>query len=134
MNEILSMSSLPFTITDTVTPGTGVARVLGFPTANIAYENSSLPQGVYFASTIVPAEIASRPSIVFWGTPYDVKEITKPRLEVHILGQSGLELYGTELTVTLEYFHRANQRFPDTNDLHEAIMQDIEAAKKYFSI
>ncbi len=128
------MSSLPLTITGTVIPGTGVARIIGFPTANIVYEGSSLPQGVYFASTTLTSEIASRPSVVFWGTPYDLKEITKPRLEVHILKQENLELYGTELTVTLEYFHRTSKQFPNTEELHEAIMRDIEMAKKYFNI
>jgi len=96
MDETALMLGRPYTVFGEVVQGDQRGRELGFPTANLKIDSDLLiPQsGVYaafalLANEIAPAVVSVGANITFGGT--------EPRVEAHLIDQSGLDLYGTNL-------------------------------------
>ncbi len=115
----------PFAICGTVEHGQKLARLLGFPTANISLPRSAaLPcPGVYEVSCSHGgktmrgiANVGLRPTI------HEEDKLT--RLEAHFIGES-CDLYGCTLQVQLLRFIRPEQRFPNIETLKTQIERDI---------
>lgn len=124
--------TLPVTISGTVVAGAGVARRFGYPTANLKVGTLELPEGIYLGRASFE-KTHDVPSVIFYGTPYALPEITAPRFEVNLLDQSA-NLYGKTITVRIEHFVRPNKTFVSDDELSQAITNDFALAKKYFQI
>lgn len=115
-----------------VEKGYAQARKTGYPTANLVLsERPDIPEGIYCAWTIIEGGDERISSVVFYGIPYALPEVTEPRFEVHLLSGNH-DLYEKELTVELVAFVRENKKFEDSVSLQKAIARDIEQAKEYF--
>lgn len=111
--------------------GLAQARDSGYPTANLSLETlPDISQGTYLGFASIEKE-EKIPSIIFFGIPYILPDITVPRFEVHLLEQNA-DLYGRQLTVELTEFVRENQKFSNQESLERAIESDFKIAKKYF--
>lgn len=122
----------PYALIGEVVQGQQLGRTIGFPTANLQLPPEKfLPrQGVYLvqvhgiepnsSDAIVPGvmNIGNRPTV----------DGLKQTIEVHLLDWSG-NLYGKQITVNLEKFLRAEQKFPSLDALKAQIQADCDAAR-----
>jgi riboflavin kinase / FMN adenylyltransferase len=118
-----------FFVDGEVIRGAARGRTLGFPTANVASENETLPAtGVYVcwsqeegtgARIPAVANVGRRPT--FGGGALG--------LEVHLLDWSG-DLYGRRLRVGFTARLRAEQAFPSRDALVAQIESDVRAARR----
>ncbi len=107
----------------TVVQGLGIGRMLGYPTANIAYDGESPGAGVY----------AARCSID--GVVYDAVAVVgarvhsgKPLVEVLMFDFSG-DLYGKELEVKVFDKISEIEKFKNKRALVRKIEDDIKKAR-----
>ena len=116
----------------TVIRGEGQAALLGFPTANLALDPEVLipSHGIYVVqvsfdgkSRLGALYVGNRPT--FGGQSTSV--------EVHLLDEINLDLFGRE--IELKLFHRVRQDifFERVERLQAQIRADIEAIRIYFS-
>ena len=107
--------------------GNRLGRKLGFPTANIAIDDSlAVENGVYSSKVYVEGEeyvamtnVGVRPSV----------DGSKRLLETHLFGFKGL-LYGLTLRVELYDKIRDEKRFSSVDELREQIAKDSEKIKE----
>ena len=103
--------------------GSERARALGFPTANI--EIDILPEGGSYVALAV-VEGIEHEAIAY-------VDVRRQILETHIFKYDGATLYGKEIAVRLLSFIRAEEWFPDDDELRRAIERDTEAARDFFA-
>lgn len=128
------MLDLPGCISGTVVRGFRQARAVGFPTANVELkEPLDIAQGTYLGWATIDQEEKRIPALVFYGTPHAIPDVQKPRLEVHLLGETR-NIYGRELNIELISFVRPNQRFDTDAALTSAITADYNKAKEFFNL
>ena len=107
--------------------GNRLGRKLGFPTANIAIDDSlAVENGVYSSKVYVEGEeyvamtnVGVRPSV----------DGSKRLLETHLFSFKGL-LYGLTLRVELYDKIRDEKRFSSVDELREQIAKDSEKIKE----
>ncbi|MGB3291968.1 MAG: bifunctional riboflavin kinase/FAD synthetase [Phormidesmis sp.] len=117
----------PYTLTGRVVQGQQLGRTIGFPTANLRLPaDKYLPRtGVYsvrvYGVGTEPLQgvmnIGNRPTV-------DGQALS---IEIHLLNWSG-DLYGQVLTVSLEGFVRAEQKFDSLERLKAQIAADCSVA------
>lgn len=118
-----------FYVDGTVVRGDGRGRKLGFPTANLAVRNETLPLSGVYACRVRPgngaapwravANLGRRPT--FGGG--------EPVLEAHLLDFDG-DLYGAEVRVEFVARLRAERTFSGPVALLEQIRADAAAARR----
>lgn len=108
--------------TGIVQKGGEYGQRLGFPTANIPFEDSEV--GGIFAAT-VRVEGKEYGAAVYADQRNNV-------LESHLLNFSG-DLYGKEIEVELREKIRDDKRFESEDEAREAIAEDVAAAQTYFN-
>lgn len=128
-NRLLGRS---WSLTGTVTVGQQIGRTLGFPTANLQLPAEKfLPQyGVYAVRVGCPSQAGDRlpkAGVMNIGCRPTVAG-THPTVEVHLFDWAG-DLYGQQLTVSLEQFLRPEQKFPSLEALKAQIAADCLAAR-----
>lgn len=128
-NRLLGRS---YSLVGTVLRGQQLGRKLGFPTANLKLPPEKfLPrQGVYSVKVSSPAfgiEASALPGVLNLGCRPTV-DGTSQTIEVHILDWSG-DLYGQQLTVSLEEFLRPEQKFASLDALKAQIQADCERVR-----
>ena len=120
------MLGRPYKLIGKVVRGQQLGRTIGFPTANLQLPSDKfLPRyGVYSVDVSLNQtkikgvmNIGCRPTV----------EGQDPTIEVHLLNWSG-DLYGQTLTVSLERFLRAEQKFPSIEALKQQITLDCQIA------
>lgn len=121
----------PYSLTAPVAHGKQLGRVLGFPTINQnAPEGKLLPKdGIYVTRCFFDDEMFYGVTNVGHRPTVDgINSI--PNCETHILDLDR-DLYGK--SVTVEFLHRLRneQKFDTVNSLKNAMMHDIEQARKY---
>ena len=107
--------------------GNRLGRKLGFPTANIAIDDSlAVENGVYCSKVFVEGEeyvamtnVGVRPSV----------DGSRRLLETHLFGFDGL-LYGLKLRVELYDKIRDEKRFGSVEELREQIEKDFNKIKE----
>jgi riboflavin kinase/FMN adenylyltransferase len=111
-----------------VVRGQQLGRTIGFPTANLQLPDCKfIPrQGVYGVRVYQP-EKDSILGVMNIGNRPTVNGVTQT-IEVHLLDWSG-DLYGQTLTVELEEFIRAEQKFESLEELKAQISADCEMAR-----
>ena len=105
----------------TVTGGSRQAALLGYPTANILLADTDV-SGIYVARVV--SEGQEYPAVAYADLHI---------LEAHLFRFSG-DLYGKEITVTLELKLRDSERFDTEEALKEAVENDIAAARAHFKL
>lgn len=113
----------------------------GYPTANIDLEDKSI-NGLFVGYTkllttkdakVVNAFGGNKlPSIIFIGAAETVNE-NEHRLESHILDFPLIDLYGSELEVTILDKLRDNAKFESVEKLIEQMKRDEQNARQWFS-
>ncbi|MEL6903587.1 MAG: bifunctional riboflavin kinase/FAD synthetase [Cyanobacteria bacterium J06606_4] len=117
----------PYTLTGRVVKGKQLGRTLGFPTANLQIpSNKYLPRtGVYSVRAYGIADAPLRGIMNIGHRPtVDGKTLS---IEVHLLDWEG-DLYGQLLTVSIEGFVRAEQKFASLEQLKQQIAEDCQQA------
>ena len=107
--------------TGIVQRGSALAKELGYPTANIPYEDTSI-SGVYAASVKVGEE--EYEAMVF-------ADYVRRVLEAHLLDFSA-DLYGWKITVELLEKIRDRKKFKDNIVPKELLEKDLAAVRAYF--
>ncbi len=119
-----------FEIEGRVVPGDGRGRELGFPTANVHFEDFVIPAtGVYVVRAGVDkgAETLWRDGVANFGFRPTFGG-GKKMLEVHLFGECN-DLTGCHLRVALADYLRPEKTFDEVAQLRAQIADDINAAK-----
>ena len=132
-----SIPSAHFTLHGQIIRGKQLGRLLGFPTANIAYEDNTKPEatilppdGVYIAIARIDGECEQHTAILNQGRHPTAPE-GSPAVEAHLLDYDGGELYGRHLTLEYQVFLRPEQTFPSLEALKEQLEKDREKARRW---
>jgi riboflavin kinase/FMN adenylyltransferase len=128
-------------VNGTVVPNKRNGTKFGYPTANIAFADKSA-DGLFVGFTkllstedekVVDAFGGKNlPSIIFIGAPETVNE-SQHRLESHILDFPLIDLYDSEIEVTVGDKLRDNKKYESVEKLIEQMKQDEINARKWFS-
>lgn len=100
----------------------GEGKRLGFPTANISFNDSAL-SGIYAARVQVRGK-------TYIAAVY--ADQARRLLESHILDFEE-DLYGERITVQIEKKIRETQRFTNKATLKAAIAKDVQDVREYFA-
>ncbi len=122
-------SSTPKTFTGTVTHGKALARTFDIPTANIEPVESidGLAFGVYVSSVHVDGKTYR--GVTNLGNRPTVDDGDRVNLETFILDYRG-DLYGKQISVTLNKFIRPEKKFDSVEELMAQIQRDIEQRRE----
>ena len=124
----------PYNISGKVVKGMQLGRKLGFPTANITYDNNEkiLPKnGVYYTVTIIKEK--KYISITNIGIKPSVQETNCISIETHIL-DFNQSIYGQNITIVFIDRIRNEIKFNHINDLIDQITKDISTVRKLNSL
>lgn len=124
----------PYNINGKVVKGMQLGRKLGFPTANITYDNNEkiLPKnGVYYTVTIIKEK--KYISITNIGIKPSVQESNCISIETHIL-DFNQSIYGQNITIVFIDRIRNEIKFNHINDLIDQITKDVSTVRKLNSL
>jgi riboflavin kinase/FMN adenylyltransferase len=113
-----------------VEAGEGRGRGIGFPTANVAATNETLPASGVYACLFAAGGEPPREAVANLGTRPTFEEGTvAPRLEVHVL-DTDRDLYGRTVRTIFVARLRAEERFADAGALSRQIAEDVARARE----
>jgi riboflavin kinase/FMN adenylyltransferase len=108
-------------------------RTIGFPTANLALGRHLEPARGVYAVTVRLQDGSVRLGVANLGRRPTVTQDTESRLEAHLFDFDG-DLYGQEISVALQVFLRAEQKFAGLDALKAQIAQDAAAARAVLDV
>jgi len=115
-------------ISGIVVRGLQHARVLGYPTINIAYDGPlTVRPGVYAAYARVEGGTRIAGAAIVGG---DFEQTESPKLEVHLLGDTTKERYGEFVEIELLDFASELVRMSDIGALKQKIENDVDLIRK----
>ncbi len=120
----------PFAISGEVYHGKKLGRMLGSPTANIAYPENivKLKNGVYATKVFLDGKYYTALTNV--GVRPTVDNVSEANFETHIIDYEG-DLYGKVIKVEFLSFIREEKRFAHVDELKKQILFDIEEVQKW---
>jgi riboflavin kinase/FMN adenylyltransferase len=118
----------PHELLGTITPGRGLGRTLGFPTANLTTVNECIPDNGIYATRFV-CDGVSEPAVTYVGTNPTLGS-TPLAIETHVLTPVP-ELLGKTVTVQFLHHLRGEEKFKDSAALKARIAQDCQEAIAY---
>lgn len=124
IHEAAVLLGRPYALTGVVVEGERRGRHLGFPTANLRWEQEQLPaNGVYLTGVRCRFFEGVRPGLTNIGEKptFQGKALT---VETHLPGFEG-DIYGASLEVAFLHRLRAERSFPSIEDLRLQIAQDV---------
>ena len=133
IKEANTLLGSDFNIEGKVVSGMGLARELGFKTANLDWPENIVkpPFGVYFGA--VEHRGVKYKALLNWGlkpTVTDGISNPKPVLEAHILGFDK-EIYGDNIRVFFKLPLREEKKFSNIEELKAQIALDIKKCENY---
>jgi riboflavin kinase/FMN adenylyltransferase len=128
LREAASLLGRPFSVLGTVVRGGGLARKLGFPTANIESLNEVRPADGVYACRARLANGALLPGVANVGRRPTLQPVETPVMEVHLIGFEG-RLYGQAIEVFFIRRLRAERHFPSVPAMAAQIKRDVAAAR-----
>ncbi len=129
IDEANKLLKNPYTIIGNVVHGNKIGRKLGFPTANVDYNEYILPKnGVYL--TITKYKDKKYLSMANIGYNPTINEQEKKRLEVHIIDFYE-EIYGEDLEVTFIKYLREEKKFNSKEELINSLEETINICRSY---
>lgn len=128
MKDASAMLGRPISTIGTVVHGKQIGRGLGYPTANIDPENDMLPpRGIYAARLRVGHRLHDAAAYIGHRGTFHQNE---PQvLEVYLLDEHGIDLYGQHVEVSYIEFIRSDQIFEDAEKLKQQIEEDVRAVR-----
>jgi len=129
LDDAQQMLGHPVTVAGHVIHGETIGRRLGFPTANIDPENEILPpRGIYAAWMRFGRQTGKAAAYIGHRETFHKN---KPQvLEVHLLDQDDIDLYGQFVEVNFVKYVRADRVFPDADSLQKQIRIDLDNIRK----
>ncbi len=126
LSAIKALLGRHFSVRNSVIKGEGLARKLGFPTANIIWPNSmaKLPYGVYHGYTQVNTKMY--PSLISWGTKPTLSDGQNEILEAYI-DDFNENLYGKIIKVIFIKKVRDEENFGNIRVLQTQLQKDYRA-------
>ena len=118
----------PWAIRGEVTHGDKRGRTIGFPTANVPLGQHLEPARGVYAVTVRLADATSHKGVANIGRRPTVNAGPESRLEVNLF-DFDRDLYGTDITVALHAYIRAEVRFSGIDALKTQIAQDAAQAR-----
>ena len=122
----------PYTLTGVVVEGDRRGRHLGFPTANLAWEQEQLPAyGVYVTQSVCPHHGEPRMGLTNVGEKptFDGKRLT---VETHLPDFEG-DLYGARMELRFLHRLRGEVRFASVDELRVQIARDVAQGKAWWA-
>ncbi len=122
----------PFFVSGKIVRGKGIGRLLGFPTANVFYNNGYkvLPErGVYVTYAEVSGKIYESVTNIGFNPTFESSEVIK--IETHFLDVEA-NLYGKEILLHFLKYIRPERKFSSKTELVERIKEDTKTARVYF--
>ena len=124
--EAAALLGHPYALTGIVVEGDRRGRHLGFPTANLAWEQEQLPaHGVYVTEVVGPHLPGPTPGLTNVGEKptFNGTAIT---VETFLPGFEG-DLYGAQLQVRFLHRLRGERKFANLDELRAQIAEDVAA-------
>ncbi|WP_100934726.1 bifunctional riboflavin kinase/FAD synthetase [Candidatus Chlamydia corallus] len=118
----------PYTLSGTITEGSGIGSSLGFATINLPRDESLIPLGVYACEMLYKGN-TYRGIMNLGIAPTFARESLYA--EAHIFSFSE-NLYGKEVSLIPKKFLRKEKKFPSKETLIQAIEKDILDAQDWF--
>jgi len=121
----------PYTLTGVVVEGDRRGRHLGFPTANLAWEQEQLPAfGVYVTEANLPHHGGLRLGLTNVGEKptFDGRRLT---VETHLPGFQG-DIYGARLDVRFLHRLRGEAKFGSVDELRVQIAKDVAEGEAWW--
>jgi riboflavin kinase/FMN adenylyltransferase len=128
MDDAIGMLGRPVSTIGTVVHGKKIGRGLGYPTANIDPENDMLPpRGIYAAQLRVGHHLHTAAAYIGHRETFHQNE---PQvLEVYLLDEHDIDIYGQQVEVSYIEYIRGDQVFEDADKLKQQIEADIAAIR-----
>ncbi|MBL4870098.1 MAG: riboflavin biosynthesis protein RibF, partial [Robiginitomaculum sp.] len=127
------MLSRPWIMDGEVVHGDHLGRTLGFPTANIYFDDRIHPKpGIYAAECRLDGETQWRKGVSYVGARPTVGG-KDHRLEMHIFDFDA-DIYGRILDVALRSFIREDKKFDSLDDMVVQMKKDKAGARAIFGI
>ncbi len=126
--------SRPYQLTGIVVKGDQLGRTIGFPTANISINSDTkiIPaNGVYAVKALVDA--VSYFGMMNIGIRPTVDSGNQLKLEVHLFDFCQ-DIYDNEVTILFEKHIRLEKKFPNLDELKNAIANDEEYCRRFFGL
>ena len=132
MEQAAKFLGHPYALTGVVQHGRQVGRTIGYRTVNLELppEMQAPPFGVYVSRVIADGQAHIAVTNIGVHPTFGLGD--KACVEPHILDFDG-DLYGKLIEVELLHFLRPEQQFSDTEQLKQAIAQDITNTREYFA-
>lgn len=107
-------------------------RELGFPTANLSpIVDAFVPADGVYAGWLVDHDTGIRhPSAISVGTNPTFDDVLVRQVEAHVLGETGLDLYGHDVTVEFVERLRGMVAFEGMAKLSEQMAEDVRVAAR----
>lgn len=130
ISAVNAMLGRPFEVTGEVVLGDQRGRLIGFPTANIAFRpGRAWPAKGVYAGWAVLADGRRVPAAINIGMrPTFHQNAEQPLLEAHLIDFDE-DLYGQHLHVEFVEFLRSERRFGGIDEIAEQLKKDVEAAR-----
>ncbi|MFK7867030.1 MAG: bifunctional riboflavin kinase/FAD synthetase [Alphaproteobacteria bacterium] len=113
--------------------GLGLAKTLGFPTANLELLDQARPAfGVYGVKIHIKGKDKTLCGVANYGIKPTIGNVVAPIFEVYCF-DFDQDLYGEELQVDLCSFIRFEQKFNGVEALKDQITQDCTIARAFFA-
>ena len=117
-----------FHTTGVVEAGRQLGRTLGFPTLNLGWAGDLEPRHGVYAVRVGEDAATAVPAVANFGLRPTVESgVTRPRLEVHVLGDTALR-YGDRARVWWLQFIRPERKFAGVEQLREQVEIDRRSA------
>ena len=127
------MLSRPWIIDGEVMQGDQLGRTLGFPTANIYFEDRLRPlPGIYAAECRLDGESIWRQGVAYVGSRPTV-DGKDHRLEMHIFDFDA-DIYGRILDVAFRSFIREDIKFDSLDDMITQMQKDVAGVRAVFGL
>lgn len=128
IEEANALLGYPYFAEGAIVPGEQRGRALGFPTLNFDWSPELQPRHGVYAVRVRAEKIAVLPGVANYGLRPTFGEAATPRLEVHVLVETTLQL-GDQARVDWLAFLRDEQTFPNPDALRAQIRSDVQAAR-----
>ena len=128
LRDAAGMLGRPVSTIGRVVHGKKIGRDLGYPTANMEPENDMLPpRGIYAAKLRIGHQLYNAAAYI--GHRGTFHENEPQVLEVHLIDESDIDLYGQHVEVSYIEYIRGDRVFEDAEKLKEQIAADLAAIR-----
>lgn len=122
----------PYELTGTVVTGERRGRTIGFPTANLGYDEAHVVPGRGVYAIWVTVNGVRYPAVVNVGFRPTFNELPDTRIEAHLLDFDA-DIYGAEVSFEFLKRLRPERKFDSPQALIAQIGKDVEAARSIFA-